>query len=136
MVLPRVLPTSGMWTWEAAAELWQISQEQRSAWRGIVDRIDHPAAFVQRWGTEGPHAAGLAVVVGEWLGLFEIIVRPDLRRNGIGSAVTRSLLTWGQQAGAERAFLQVVEDNKPAIALYEAVGFTAAYKYWYRRAPA
>lgn len=122
--------------WVAAAELWQIPQQQRRAWRGIIERINRPAAFAQRSGSDGPHAAGFAVIVGEWLGLFEIIVRRDLRRSGIGSEMARSLLAWGKQAGAERAFLQVVEDNRPAIALYEELGFAPGYSYWYRRAPA
>ena len=121
--------------WDAAAELWQIPQQRRAGWRGIIERIDHPAAFVQRSGSDGPQAAGLAVVVGEWLGLFEIIVRDDLRRSGVGGSITRLLMGWGRHAGARRAFLQVVEDNEPAIALYTALGFAPAYTYWYRRAP-
>jgi GNAT superfamily N-acetyltransferase len=119
----------------AAADLWQIPPQALGAWRGIIERIDHPAAFVHRTGGDGPEAAGLAVVVDEWQGLFEIIVRPDLRRTGVGSSVARSLLSWGWQAGARRAFLQVVEDNRSAISLYERLGFAPAYSYWYRRAP-
>ncbi|MDJ0496609.1 MAG: GNAT family N-acetyltransferase [Acidimicrobiia bacterium] len=119
--------------WEAAAALWEIPQSSHAAWRSIIERIDHPAAFVQRSGANGSHAAGLAVVVGGWLGLFEIIVRSDLRRRGIGSGVTRSLLNWGAHSGATGAFLQVVEENEAAIACYRRLGFEPAYHYWYRR---
>ncbi len=119
--------------WDAAARLWQIPHRQRPAWRGIIERISHPAAYVLGTGGDGPRAVGLGVVVGEWLGLFEITVRHDLRRQGIGSATTQSLLNWGKQAGATRAFLQVVEDNDAAVACYRKLGFEHAYTYWYRR---
>jgi ribosomal protein S18 acetylase RimI-like enzyme len=80
-------------------------------------------------------AAGLAVAVDDWLGLFEIVVRPDRRRDGIGRDLTLSLLRWGRAAGARAVFLQVVNENAPAIALYESLGFAPQYTYWYRRAP-
>lgn len=121
---------------KAAAHLWQITPHRLGAWRSIIERIDHPAAFIHRSDSAGPMAAGLAVAVDDWLGLFEIVVRPDRRRDGIGRDLTRSLLRWGRAAGAQTAFLQVVNENAPAIALYESLGFGPQYTYWYRRAPA
>ncbi len=55
-----------------------------------------------------PVAAGLGVLDGPWLGLFEVVVHPDRRRRGHGRDLTRSLLEWGQSQGAVGAFLQVV----------------------------
>lgn len=34
--------------------------------------------------------------------------------------------------GAKNAYLQVVEDNLPAIKLYKSYGFSTLYNYWYR----
>jgi ribosomal protein S18 acetylase RimI-like enzyme len=44
----------------------------------------------------------------------------------------KALLSWGQEGGAESAYLQVMRDNGPAIRLYEKLGFEEIYPYWYR----
>ncbi len=49
--------------------------------------------------------------------------------------VVGSLLAWGAGQGARAAYLQVMEENLPARALYVRHGFAAAYRYWYRVAP-
>ena len=126
---------SGEW-WAAMADLWEIDAQRRPAWQNIINRIDRPAAYALVADGEAPIAAGLAVVDPPWVGLFEVIVARNQRRQGVGTELTRSLLAWGTSHGAERAFLQVVEENTSAIALYEALGFTHAYTYWYRRDPA
>ncbi|MFO7544161.1 MAG: GNAT family N-acetyltransferase [Trueperaceae bacterium] len=79
-------------------------------------------------------AVGLAVRDGAWLGLFDIAVDPARRRSGAGRAITASMLTWGRDSGAERAYLQVHSQNAPALALYRRFGFTEAYQYHYRTA--
>ncbi len=119
---------SSTW-WHTTADLWGFDLSNPDGWVGIVNRIDRPAGFVSVAG----EAAGLAVADGAWLGLFEIVVRGDKRRTGLGSAVTRSLLGWGRSQGATSAYLQVVADNVPAIRLYESLGFEPYYSYWYRR---
>jgi hypothetical protein len=35
--------------------------------------------------------------------------------------------------GALRAYLQVVSGNVPAENLYTKIGFSEAYRYWYRK---
>jgi GNAT superfamily N-acetyltransferase len=114
---------------ETTAGLWGFDLASPTGWRAIIDRIDLPAGFVCVDG----EAAGLAIVDGPWVGLFEIIVAPSQRRKGLGRLVTNSLLNWGRDLGAERAYLQVVEANETAIAFYRALGFEHAYSYWYRR---
>lgn len=115
--------------WRTVADLWGFDLSAPDGWSAIVNRIDLPAGFVAVDG----EAAGLAVVDGSWLGLFEIVVHPDKRREGLGGAVTRSLLGWGHAHGATSAYLQVVADNLAAIGLYEGIGFERLYSYWYRR---
>lgn len=78
-------------------------------------------------------AVGLAVREGEFAGLFDIVVHPDSRGQGIGKALVSSLLGWSQQAGAKIAYLQVVANNRPALALYDKLGFNLHHRYWYRR---
>lgn len=78
-------------------------------------------------------AVGLAVYEGNFVGLFDIVVRPDSRGKGIGKALVTSLLAWSQQEGASTAYLQVVANNSPALALYDKLGFKHHHRYWYRR---
>jgi GNAT superfamily N-acetyltransferase len=121
--------------WATMAELWAIESERRKGWRNIIESIRLPAAHGLYTAGDRAVAAGLGVVDGRWMGLFEIIVAEGWRRRGIGRDLAASLLSWGSGLGAQRAFLQVVEGNGPALALYEGLGFRVAYRYWYRRAP-
>ena len=41
-------------------------------------------------------------------------------------------LSEGIRLGATKAYLQVVEGNTPAITLYESLGFSYLYTYWFR----
>ena len=75
---------------------------------------------------------GLGVVEDKFLGIFDIVVNPDNRRNGFGKMIVESLLSWGKDNGAETAYLQVMLDNDPALNLYRKMGFKETYKYWYR----
>ncbi len=77
-------------------------------------------------------ACGLAVVDKNYVGLFDILTDPTYRRQGLGTWISTNMLTWGKANGAKTAYLQVMNVNKPALMLYENLGFAEVYKYWYR----
>lgn len=79
-----------------------------------------------------PVACGMAVVEREVAGLFDVVVHPDARRRGHGRALVESLLARAREMGARYAYLQVLEDNSAARALYEPSGFELLYEYRYR----
>lgn len=83
----------------------------------------------------GGFGRGRAVVMGNWIGIFDLETESGVQRRGLGRTVLGSLLTWGANQGAERAFLQVEAANAAATALYESVGFELAYSYAYWREP-
>ncbi|MDB5171317.1 MAG: acetyltransferase [Phycisphaerales bacterium] len=112
-----------------------VSEKNAPILASIVGRITVPICCAMILENNEPHATGLGVLQGEWLGLFDIVTRAAHRGQGKGSAVVQSLLTWGQSQGAKRAYLQVVPGNAPAERLYAKFGFTEAYEYWYRVAP-
>lgn len=56
-------------------------------------------------------------------------VDPMIRQNGLGTALLRALAAWAVSEGATQAYLQVVHDNAPAIALYERLGFKSHHTY-------
>lgn len=58
-----------------------------------------------------------------WLGISAVHVAPEARRRGYARAVCETLLSWGAQHHAERAYVQVLADNTAGIELYTALGF-------------
>jgi len=77
-------------------------------------------------------ACGLGVREEKTAGLFDIIVDERLRGRGLGRKVTESILAWARNSGAKTSYLQVMVDNKNALALYHKLGFREIYRYWYR----
>jgi GNAT superfamily N-acetyltransferase len=75
---------------------------------------------------------GMAVLEHDMVGLFDILTTEHMRNQGFGTELINGLLQWAQINEARSAYLQVVESNKPAIRLYEKLGFKTVYKYWYK----
>jgi GNAT superfamily N-acetyltransferase len=76
-------------------------------------------------------ATGVAAHDGDWVGFRGIEVDPAARRRGLGLAVMAALLDWGASAGATTAYLQVLDGNDPALALYARLGFATHHAYRY-----
>ena len=74
-------------------------------------------------------ATALGTLSPGWLGLSCLAVREDARRRGIARAMLAALAEWAR--GADRLWLEVEEDNAPALALYRALGLerTGGYSY-------
>jgi ribosomal protein S18 acetylase RimI-like enzyme len=77
-------------------------------------------------------ACGLGVLQNDWVGFYDIRTDSAFRRQGHANGVMAALLAWAKSQGAVHAYLQVMLDNPPALALYEKQGFRPAYEYWYR----
>lgn len=58
-----------------------------------------------------------------WLGVSSVRVSSAQRGQGHARSVCEALATWGAQAGARQAYVQVEVDNHAAIALYTSLGF-------------
>jgi len=119
--------------WEPlAAELLSIPED---ALPGYVERasaypLQHVGALI-RCDREAV-ACGLLKLEGDHAGLFAVQTAKPWRGRGLGRAVVAALLAEAQRRGARRAYLQVTDDNVPALAVYAHFGFTLAYAYWYR----
>ncbi len=77
-------------------------------------------------------ASGLGILDREWVGIYAIYVSPSCWSRGYARAVCSTLLKEAQEAGAKRAYLQVVSDNRKAKKLYASMGFGDFYTYWFR----
>ena len=76
-------------------------------------------------------AGGYAGCDGDWVGFGGLWVVPSARRSGLGLAVVGALLDWGAAQGATTAYLQVLANNSPAVALYQRLGFREHHRYRY-----
>lgn len=101
----------------------------------IVSRIRQQAAFATLDLDDRHVAWGLGVVERGYVGLYDIVVAPELRGIGLGRRILTSLMAWGRDSGAHSAYLQVREDNEVARGLYTALGFAPAYRYTHRVMP-
>ena len=79
-----------------------------------------------------PVSCGLGVLQGGYLGLFDIFTAANSRRQGFAAELVSAMLLWAQRQGVSQAYLQVMENNRPARQLYTKLGFERVYDYWYR----
>lgn len=118
------------------AEAGAVPEQHRQAHHHMLQSIAWPAAFasLQVGGGVGGEVVGfgLAVVERGCVGLYDIVITPALRGQGLGRALVHGLMHWGQTQGAQWAELQVRAPNMVARGLYESLGFQALYGYHYR----
>jgi ribosomal protein S18 acetylase RimI-like enzyme len=83
---------------------------------------------------DGPQvkAIGRLALVDDTAGLYCLAVDERFRRQGLGSAVIRSLLQEATSKGVKWVWLSVLEDNTPARTLYDNLGFRTVSRYHYR----
>ena len=89
-----------------------------AAW--LVLRVDGMAA-----------ACGHAVADGRLCGLFDLAVRAEFQRQGLGRRLLGALAGWGARQGADLCWLQVAPGNAAARRVYAASGFVEVYSYRY-----
>jgi ribosomal protein S18 acetylase RimI-like enzyme len=98
---------------------------------GILTRIGPKVGFALLSIEGEPIAIGLGALERGWVGLFCMETRPEFRRQGAASALLHALADWSQGQKASQIYLQVMEDNSPALSLYAKAGFEKQYQYWY-----
>lgn len=105
------------------------------------DRVTHAKLLGAAFGRKCPMilmvngetvACGLGIHDNGYFGLFDIVTDAAHRRRGYGRELAAALLDWGVAVDAHSAFLQVMTNNQPALALYAQLGFNELYRYWYR----
>jgi GNAT superfamily N-acetyltransferase len=78
-------------------------------------------------------AVARGVLTDGWLGVTAVTVAEEHRRRGLATAVMVALQNWAGDRCAHSVYLQVVEGNAPARALYRRAGFIQHHRYHYRR---
>lgn len=105
--------------------------------RDVLTRAEDVAfASVRLEPAPAPLAAvARGVLTDGWLGVTALTVDEPHRRRGLGTEVMGALQRWAAGRGAHSVYLQVVADNRPALALYRRAGFIEHHRYHYRRRP-
>jgi GNAT superfamily N-acetyltransferase len=117
---------------EAFHGMSRVAPEHKATHERILSSISLLAGFAAVRQDGRIVGCGLGVVQDGWIGVFDVIVDGDARRQGHGERLMRGLMSWGQRMGAYRAYLQVMRSNVAAVRLYEGLGFHEAYSYWCR----
>lgn len=101
----------------------------------------HAGAFAAPWDTaafeallgqsgvfvvEAPGGFILIRTVADEAEILTLAVDPSARRRGVGARLVREGAAAAAAGGAARLFLEVADDNIPALALYAGAGFTEA----------
>jgi len=117
---------------EAFARMNNVSAEHRATHENILRAILSKKSYASVIEDGQIIGCGLGVLQAGHLGIFDIVIDPNHRGRGHGFRLMEALLAWGQGQAADKAYLQVMCDNEPALRLYKKMGFTEKYQYWYR----
>ena len=102
----------------------------------ILLGTENPATFLCCW--EGQRLIGMACmatyrVVSGYKGWIEdVVVDQRMRGKGIGRRLINRLIVSGREQGLTEIFLFTGQQRKPAIALYESLGFQKKESFLYR----
>ncbi|UCG02310.1 MAG: GNAT family N-acetyltransferase [Candidatus Heimdallarchaeota archaeon] len=108
------------------------SFEEKRGILGIMDRIIFPKKEYFA-ATTGNRIVGivLGVVERHYLGIMDLIVDPNYRRQGIATSLLNMVVEWARECGCNHIFLQVVRENHSAVSLYRKMNFKRLYSYFY-----
>jgi len=119
----------------AFREMSGIPERRGPVLRQMLHSIAPATCFASLRHGDKVIACGLGVLQAGFVGLFDIVTRPESRRQGYGTQLVLNILAWARQHGARTAYLQVMLNNAPALRLYSKLGFNEVYQYWYRVKP-
>ena len=114
--------------WVAA---W-VHCDQRQDVEEHVQSVFPKMAGTARFARHGDRAVGISVELDGIVGLFCLAVAPEVRRQGLGKALVRSMLARHE---APLAYLQVFSENAAGHGLYSSLGFQEEYRYCHCVAP-
>lgn len=77
-------------------------------------------------------ALGTVVSQGRFGYISNLTVSPNYRRRGLAARMTAELARWAIERGAVELYLQVLQNNEPAVKLYRTLGFDIVAEHHYR----
>ncbi|BCW89815.1 hypothetical protein sos41_29830 [Alphaproteobacteria bacterium SO-S41] len=112
-----------------------VTPDRRAAAPAIIAALPDPKCFFVAARDGAPFAVGLGMAEPPYCGIECMATEASARQSGGARAVLADLEAWAAEQGATTLWLQVLERNTPARALYDSLGFATVGTYWYRHAP-
>jgi len=116
---------------EAFCQHSPVAPEHREVMQRMLRAIAPPVGFALAEHAGHPCALAIGAVEDDHLGLFDVLVMPQARRQGWARRVSATLYAWASGRGARFAYLQVLATNSAALPLYRSQGFRTVYDYRY-----
>jgi GNAT superfamily N-acetyltransferase len=110
----------------------EFTDDRRNFYEGLFQRIALPKGFVEMQQDGETLAIGTAIAENGWAGLLNVAVHKDRRGQGLSYGLLHALASWSLEQKAEQLYLQVIQNNEPAVRLYSNLGFTPLSGYHYR----
>lgn len=118
------------WTEVMATAEHQVPARQAEKAR-MPEVLGVPAAWILLRHEGAPAACAFVTAQGRLGGLFDLAVRPDLRKLGLGRRVMSAAGAWARDQGASFAYAQVACTNLASLRLNAGLGLTERYRYRY-----
>ena len=128
----------------AAATDVTLEGRPSTTWRHVYQRdvppevltavVDGTLAFASLEHAVGRGAVTSAPDGTRWLGVSCVRVAESARRRGLARQIFTALTSWAAEQGATRCYVQVLDDNTPALRLYDALGLRLHHRHRYVRA--
>lgn len=113
-------------------QLEGFSPDSYTAYGNIFSNITLHKAFISLYHEADVVALGTIVVKEKQAYLSNIVVHERIRRQGVAYILMQELANYAHEHGVEKIYLQVLQDNLPAIRLYEKCGFKRIAASHYR----
>lgn len=97
----------------------------------MPDLLGVPAGWVLLRVEGRPAACAFVTADGPLAGLFDLAVRPEFRRRGLGQRVMAAAAAWAVGQGATWAYAQVSCTNTASLRLNAGLGLLERYRYSY-----
>lgn len=98
----------------------------------MLEIIPHPTCYAMLKYRDRLCSCGLGVLERNYLGIFFFVTARQQRRRGYATQLISAMADWGKSNGATQVYLQVETANQAGINLYNKLGFTEIYQYFYR----
>lgn len=120
-------------TWmDAFLSLEGHDEEDRAAFELIFRHIPLQKGFLSLYLEDEIVAVATIATEYGWGYVSNVVVSEHHRRRGIASQVLYQLARWALAHDTPYLFMQVLDDNKPALRLYDKLGFNKVTTSYYR----
>lgn len=124
------LDVDNFW-YENLEKLSQHPHDRTIGLKKIIERSPYGKVICYAEKEERVVGTVLGIIEDNIIGIYNLIVDKNYRREGIGTNIMIKTLNWAKNNGIKTAYLAVEKENRSAYNLYVNLGFTCIYSYKY-----